>query len=217
MASGVNKVIIIGNLGADPEVRSFPDGGTVASISVATSESWMDKATGQKQERTEWHRISLRDRGNYRLGQIAAQYLRKGAKVYIEGKLQTRKWIDSQGVERYTTEVVASEMQMLDRREPGTSSEQPTYSNNQQQQGQYQQAPQANYQQPQGQYQPAPQGQQQGAPQNAYMREKSPELQNYERQQEERKQAHSPHPAPMNNGQEMYDQNMAPFGDDIPF
>lgn len=116
MASGVNKVILIGNLGADPEVRSFPDGGTVANISIATSDVWTDRATGQRQERTEWHRVVLRDRGNYRLGQIAAQYLRKGSKVFIDGRLQTRKWQDSQGVDRYTTEIVANEMQMLDSR-----------------------------------------------------------------------------------------------------
>lgn len=122
MASGVNKVILIGNLGADPEVRSFPDGGTIANINIATSESWTDRTTGQKQERTEWHRVVLRDRGNYRLGQIAAQYLRKGSKVFIDGRLQTRKWQDAQGVDRYTTEIIASEMQMLDSRAAGEGS-----------------------------------------------------------------------------------------------
>lgn len=116
MSKGINKVIIVGNLGQDPETRSFPDGGSVTNISVATSESWKDRQTGQMQERTEWHRVVLRDRGNYRLGQIAVQYLRKGSKVFIEGRLQTRQWQDQQGQNRYTTEIIANEMQMLDSR-----------------------------------------------------------------------------------------------------
>jgi single-strand DNA-binding protein len=114
---GINKVILVGNVGNDPETRAFPDGSSVTNISVATSESWRDKQTGQMQERTEWHRVVLRDRGNFRLGQIAAQYLRKGSKVYIEGSLKTRKWQDNQGIERYTTEIHANEMQMLDSRQ----------------------------------------------------------------------------------------------------
>ena len=118
MTKGVNKVIIVGLLGQDPATKSFPDGGSVTNISVATSESWKDK-TGQKQERTEWHRIVLKDRGNYRLGQIAAQYLRKGSKVYIEGSLKTRKWQDKEGNDRYTTEIIANELQMLDSRSEG--------------------------------------------------------------------------------------------------
>lgn len=113
---GINKVILIGNIGQDPESRSFPDGGTVTNISIATSESWKDKQ-GQTQERTEWNRVVLRDRGNYKLGQIAAQYLQKGSKVYIEGSLRTRKWQDNQGVDRYTTEIIAEQMQMLDGRQ----------------------------------------------------------------------------------------------------
>ena len=99
---GVNKVIIIGNLGADPETRQFNNGGSVTNISVATSEQWTDKESGEKREATEWHRIALFNR----LGEIAAQYLRKGSKVYIEGKLQTRKWQDQSGADRYSTEVV---------------------------------------------------------------------------------------------------------------
>jgi single-strand DNA-binding protein len=114
---GINKATIIGLCGQDPESRTFPDGSSVTNISVATSESWRDKQTGQMQERTEWHRVVLRDRGNFRLGQISAQYLRKGSKVYIEGSLKTRKWQDNQGVDRYTTEIHASEMQMLDSRQ----------------------------------------------------------------------------------------------------
>lgn len=113
---GVNKVILVGNLGNDPETRFFPDGSAVTNASIATSESWKDKQTGQMQERTEWHRVVFRDRGNFRLGQIAGEYLKKGSKVYVEGSLHTRKWQDKEGQDRYTTEIVASEMQMLDAR-----------------------------------------------------------------------------------------------------
>lgn len=115
-ARGVNKVILIGNLGNDPETRFFPDGGAVTNASIATSESWKDKQTGQMQERTEWHRVVFRDRGNYRLGQIAGEYLKKGSKVYVEGSLRTRKWQDKEGQDRYTTEIIVNEMQMLDSR-----------------------------------------------------------------------------------------------------
>ena len=118
-ARGVNKVIIVGNLGNDPETRFFPDGGPVTNASVATSETWKDKQTGQMQERTEWHRVVFRDRGNYRLGQIAGEYLKKGSKVYIEGSLRTRKWQDQSGQDRYTTEIHVNEMQMLDSRGAG--------------------------------------------------------------------------------------------------
>jgi len=120
MASrGVNKVILVGNLGNDPETRFFPDGGAVTNASIATSETWKDKQTGQMQEKTEWHRVVFRDRGNFRLGQIAGEYLKKGSKVYVEGRLQTRKWQDKAGVDHYTTEVLANEMQMLDSRNAG--------------------------------------------------------------------------------------------------
>ena len=115
--AGVNKVIIVGNLGNDPETRYFPDGGAVTNASIATSETWKDKQSGERKEKTEWHRVSFRDRGNYKLGEIAGQYLKKGAKVYIEGKLQTRKWQDKEGNDRWTTEIIASEMQMLDKRD----------------------------------------------------------------------------------------------------
>lgn len=108
MAS-VNKVIIVGNLGRDPETRYMPNGDAVTNIAVATSESWKDKNTGEKKELTEWHRITF-----YRkLAEIAGQYLKKGSQVYVEGKLQTRKWTDKDGVERYTTEIIADTMQML--------------------------------------------------------------------------------------------------------
>lgn len=109
MARGVNKVILVGNLGNDPEVRYLPNGDAVANLSVATTDSWKDKQTGEKQERTEWHRVVMFKR----LGEIAGEYLKKGSQVYIEGKLQTRKWQDNSGNDRYTTEIVANEMQML--------------------------------------------------------------------------------------------------------
>ena len=119
MAGSVNKVILIGNLGNDPETRFFPDGAAVTNASIATSESWKDRQTGEMREKTEWHRVVFRDRGNYRLGQIAGEYLKKGMKVFVEGSLQTRKWQDQSGQDRYTTEIVASEMQMLDSRNAG--------------------------------------------------------------------------------------------------
>ncbi len=117
MASrGVNKVILIGNLGKDPETRYMPSGGAVTNITVATSETWKDKATGQPQERTEWHRVVFFNR----LAEIAGEYLKKGSKVYIEGSLRTRKWQGQDGQDRYTTEIVAAEMQMLDSRSGGS-------------------------------------------------------------------------------------------------
>ena len=112
MARGINKVILIGNLGGDPEVRYMPSGNAVTNVNLATSESWKDKQTGQQQERTEWHRVVFFNR----LAEIAGEYLRKGSKVYIEGSLRTRKWQGQDGQDRYTTEIVASEMQMLDGR-----------------------------------------------------------------------------------------------------
>src|ERR1700741_1558840 len=116
MAGSVNKVILVGNLGKDPEVRRMQDGRPVVNMSVATSESWRDKATGERKEKTEWHRVVIFNEG---LAKIAEQYLKKGSKVYLEGALQTRKWTDQQGVERYSTEVVLqgfnSQLTMLDR------------------------------------------------------------------------------------------------------
>ena len=116
MARGINKVILIGNLGQDPETRYMPSGGAVTNLTIATSETWKDKQTGQPQERTEWHRVVFFNR----LAEIAGEYLKKGSKVYIEGALRTRKWQDkSTGADRYTTEIVANEMQMLDSRGGG--------------------------------------------------------------------------------------------------
>ena len=109
MARGINKVILIGNLGADPETRAMPSGTTVANLRIATSESWRDKQTGEQQERTEWHRVALFGR----LAEIAGEYLRKGSQVYIEGSLRTRKWQDKQGNDRYSTEIIGNDLQML--------------------------------------------------------------------------------------------------------
>jgi len=109
MARGINKVILIGNLGADPETRAMPSGMTVANLRIATSESWRDKQSGEQQERTEWHRVALFGR----LAEIASEYLRKGSQVYIEGSLRTRKWQDKQGNERFSTEIIGNELQML--------------------------------------------------------------------------------------------------------
>jgi single-strand DNA-binding protein len=115
MARGVNKVILVGNLGRDPETRYMPSGGAVTNVALATSESWNDRNTGERQERTEWHRVVFFNK----LAEIAGQYLTKGSKVYVEGSLRTRKWQDKEGRDQYTTEIVASEMQMLDSRGGG--------------------------------------------------------------------------------------------------
>jgi single-strand DNA-binding protein len=115
MARGVNKAIIVGTLGQDPEVRYTANGGAVANISVATNETWRDKATGEAQERTEWHRIVMFGK----LAEIAQQYLKKGSQAYFEGRIQTRKWQDQQGNDKYSTEIVANEMQMLGGRSGG--------------------------------------------------------------------------------------------------
>lgn len=157
MARGINKCIIVGNLGNDPETRTFPDGGSLTNISVATSEQWTDKQTGQKMERTEWHRIQF---GN-RLAEVAAQYLRKGSKVYVEGSLRTRKYQDkTTGADRYSTDIRGSVMQMLDSLPAGQAPAQAparAYQNEQQRNAQAQ---------AQAQSMPHPQGHQQ-APQAA--------------------------------------------------
>ncbi len=163
MARGVNKVILIGNLGNDPDVRFTPNGSAVANLSVATSESWKDRNTGQQQDRTEWHRVVIFGK----LAEIAQQYLRKGSKIYIEGKLQTRKWQGQDGQDRYTTEVVvdgfSGQMQMLDGRSEGMGGGAPMGGGYQQQQ---QAAPQQQYSAPQQpQQQPQQQQQQQQPPQ----------------------------------------------------
>ena len=141
---GINKAIVLGNLGQDPETRYMPNGNAVTNISIATSESWKDKQSGQEQERTEWHRVVFFNR----LAEIAGEYLKKGSKVYVEGSLRTRKWQDQSGADKYTTEIVASEMQMLDAR----GDDQQQQPQQQAPQQQPQQAPQQNNQrQPQQQ------------------------------------------------------------------
>ena len=109
MSRGINKVILVGNLGQDPETRNMPSGGAVTNISIATSEQWKDKQSGEQKERTEWHKVAFFGR----LAEIAAEYLSKGSQVYVEGKLRTRKWQDREGSDRWTTEVIADELQML--------------------------------------------------------------------------------------------------------
>lgn len=116
MARGINKVIIVGNLGADPEVRYTPNGNAVTNLNIATTTNWRDKQSGENQEKTEWHRVVMFNR----LAEVAGEYLKKGSKVYIEGSLRTRKWQDKNGMERYTTEIVSNEMQMLDSRGGGS-------------------------------------------------------------------------------------------------
>jgi single-strand DNA-binding protein len=124
MARGINKVILIGNLGQDPETRAMPSGKSVTNVSIATSETWRDKATGEQKEATEWHRVVFFDR----LAEIAAEYLRKGSQVYVEGRLQTRKWQDkATGADRYSTEIIANEMQMIGGRGTGGGGDRPTY------------------------------------------------------------------------------------------
>jgi len=135
MARGVNKVILIGNLGQDPEIKYMPNGNAVANITVATSESWKDKKTGENVDRTEWHRVTFYQR----LAEIVGEYLKKGSKVYVEGKLQTRKWQDKSGQDRWTTEIIANEMQMLDSRGGGSAD----FNQNQNQGAPMQSAPQS--------------------------------------------------------------------------
>ena len=137
--SGINKVIIVGNLGQDPEVRFMPNGGAVANFTVATSEAWKDKQSGEQKEKTEWHRIVMYQR----LAEIAGEYLKKGSKVYLEGRLQTRKWQNQQGQDQYTTEIIVNDMQMLDSRnsQQGNQQQQRGYQQQQAMQQGYQQKP----------------------------------------------------------------------------
>lgn len=216
MASrGVNKVILVGNMGQDPEMKYMPSGGAVTNISIATSESWKDKTTGQPVEKTEWHRVVFFNR----LAEIAGEYLRKGSKVYIEGSLRTRKWQAQDGSDRYSTEVVASEMQMLDGRPDGAGNFAP-------QQGAAQNsAPQAMQQKPQAQpFQQQQQQQQQqqphqpaqAQPQQAYQQPAQQQQQPYQQPpqaqqpyQQQQQQAPAPQPAVA--------QGFDSFDDDIPF
>jgi len=227
MARGVNKVILVGNLGNDPEMKYMPSGGAVTNISIATSESWKDKTTGQPQERTEWHRVVFFNK----LAEIAGQYLKKGSKVYVEGALRTRKWQGQDGQDRYTTEIVANEMQMLDSRGDAgmsaggfasqasaaqmggqTMGAQPMAP-----QGQPQQAPQAMAPQGQPQQAPqtmAPQGQPQQAPQPMAPQGQPQQAPQPMAPQGQPQQA----PQPMApQGQPQPAQSFDNFDDDIPF
>ena len=203
---GVNKVIIIGNLGADPEARQFNNGGSVTNISVATSEQWTDKQSGEKREATEWHRISLFNR----LGEIAAQYLRKGSKVYIEGSLRTRKYQDPNGQDRYITEIRAEQMQMLDGQSGGQESGSGFAGQNQGQGGYGNQGGQSNQNNfgQQANNQPAQQGgyNQASGGQNSFNNQSAPAQQN-QFNQPAQKPAQSK-PTTMPDG---------PVDDDIPF
>jgi len=201
MARGVNKVILVGNLGQDPETKFMPSGGAVTNVSIATSESWKDKNTGQPQERTEWHRVVFFNR----LAEIAGEYLRKGGKVYVEGSLRTRKWQDQSGQDRYTTEIVASEMQMLDSRGDGAGMGSQAMGG--QNQGGYappQQAPAMQQRAPQQQ---APQQQ---APQPMQQQQQaSPQQGGYQQQPAQQQQPQQQAP--------QQPQSFDNFDDDIPF
>lgn len=212
MASrGVNKVIILGNLGNDPEIRSFPNGGAVANLTIATSESWRDKQTGEQREKTEWHRVAVFGK----LAEIAGEYLRKGSQVYIEGALQTRKWQDQNGQDRYTTEVVVQGfngvMQMIGARQGGQQQQQGGYNNNNQQQPQ-QQNQNAGWGQPQ---QPAAAPQQQAGGYNNQQQQQAPQQQ-APQQQSYAPQQQAPAAAPQ-APQQGFNEPSADFDDDIPF
>ncbi len=201
----INKVILIGNLGADPEVRTFPDGGMLANVSIATTERWNDRQTGERRERTEWHRVVF----NNRLAEIAQQYLRKGSKVYVEGSIRTNKWQDQNGQDRYSTEIRAQQMQMLDSN-PNAG---------QYQGGGFQGQPQGQYQ---GGYQNQNQGfQNQGQPANGANSFGTPPASQHNPQQvpqqtaPQQTNAVPPSQPPANpNAPAMSD---APADDDIPF
>jgi len=196
----VNKVVLVGNLGKDPEMRYMPNGNAVANLTLATTESWKDKQTGERKEKTEWHRLTVFNR----LGEMCGEYLKKGAKIYVEGKLQTRKWQGQDGQDRYTTEIVVSEIQMMDSR-----------NNNQgQSQGQYQpNAPQQN-EQPQQSWGNAPQSApaQQAAPQMAPAYQKPTPAPAQQAPQRPAAPAPQPKQAPV-----QYNEPPMDFDDDIPF
>jgi single-strand DNA-binding protein len=202
MNKGLNKVQIIGNLGNDPEIRYMPNGNAVANITVATSESWKDQQ-GQQQERTEWHRIVM-----YRkLAEIAGEYLKKGSQVYLEGKLQTRKWQDQTGQDRYTTEIVADEMQMLGARQQGNNQ-----GNNQGQGHQNNQSQGAPQQQP-GNGQAQQPNYSQNAPQQQQRNNQSPQSNNGSKPAN----GYMTPPMSSNNGNGFAEPNFDQEMDDVPF
>ncbi len=219
MARGINKVILVGNLGQDPEVRYMPNGNAVANISIATSDSWKDKNTGQVQERTEWHRVVLFGK----LAEVTGEYLRKGSQVYVEGKLQTRKWTDQSGQEKYTTEIVVDgfdgKMQMLGGRGEGQG--QGGYQGGGQSQGGQSQGGYAQAPQQQGGYaqQQAPQSAQGYAPQQQHSAPQTPQHQGGFAPQQQPQQggfAPKPHSAPQGGASNPMEPPID-FDDDIPF
>lgn len=198
----VNKVVLVGNLGKDPEMRYMPNGNAVANLTLATTESWKDKQTGERQEKTEWHRLTVFNR----LGEMCGEYLKKGAKIYVEGKLQTRKWQGQDGQDRYTTEIVVDEIQMMDSRNP-TSGQAPYQANNAQANNA---APQQSWgnapqQATAPQMAPAYRQPQQAAPQQA-----APAYQQPAPQRQPASQAPQQAPTP-------YNEPSMDFDDDIPF
>jgi len=215
MASrGINKVIIVGNLGQDPEVRFMPNGGAVANFTVATSETWKDKQSGEQKEKTEWHRIVMYQR----LAEIAGEYLKKGSKVYLEGRLQTRKWQNQQGADQYTTEIIVNDMQMLDSRTGAQSGGFQQQAPQQSQSGFQQQAAQ----QPQGGFQQqAPQQSQGGFQQQAPQQSQG----GYQQQAHQQPQGGFQQQAPQQGGFQQQNQQAKvnpqeptiDFDDDIPF
>jgi len=199
----VNKVVLVGNLGKDPEMRYMPNGNAVANLTLATTESWKDKQSGERKEKTEWHRLTVFNR----LGEMCGEYLKKGAKIYVEGKLQTRKWQGQDGQDKYTTEVVVSEIQMMDARNPAQSGGQNYQAN----------APQGNSQEPQQSWGNAPQQapSQQPAPQMAPAYQQAPTQQRppaQAPQQQAPTQRPPAQPAPT-----QYNEPSMDFDDDIPF
>ena len=197
----VNKVVLIGNLGKDPEMRYMPNGNAVANLTLATTESWKDKQTGERKDKTEWHRLTV----FRRLGEMCGEYLKKGAKIYVEGKLQTRKWQGQDGQDRYTTEIVVDDIQMLDARNPAQG------------QGQFQaNAPQQNAQ-PQQSWGNAPQAPaQQAAPQMAPAYQQPP-AQQAPAQQASAPQQQAAKPQQPQQAPAQYNEPSMDFDDDIPF
>jgi len=208
----VNKVVLVGNLGKDPEMRYMPNGNAVANLTLATTESWKDKQSGERKEKTEWHRLTVFNR----LGEMCGEYLKKGAKIYVEGKLQTRKWQGQDGQDKYTTEVVVSEIQMMDARNPAQSGGQPFQGNTQQGN-----APQGNSQEPQQSWGNAPQQapSQQPAPQMApaYQQQAPNQRPPAQSPQQQAPSQRPPAQAPAQPAPTQYNEPSMDFDDDIPF
>jgi len=208
----VNKVVLVGNLGKDPEMRYMPNGNAVANLTLATTESWKDKQSGERKEKTEWHRLTVFNR----LGEMCGEYLKKGAKIYVEGKLQTRKWQGQDGQDKYTTEVVVSEIQMMDARNPAQAGGQPFQGNAQQGN-----APQGNSQEPQQSWGNAPQQapSQQPAPQMApaYQQQAPTQRPPAQAPQQQAPSQRPPAQAPAQPAPTQYNEPSMDFDDDIPF